>query len=452
MGMEVDRLLLLKQRRQRLIIPAILLGFLTGMVSVAFHLSLDYGEKLRNRIIDFAHQQPDIGSWLIMGLTLTAVFLSAGLAIRFSPESSGSGIPHLKAVLTGHRSFLWLRVLVVKFISTAIASSGGLMVGRGGPNVHMGGAIGQGMANLWPDETLDDRSVMVVAGGGAGLTAAFNSPLAGLMFTLEELNSKCTPLGFFTAAIACLTTDMVCRVMLGQSPVFHLTITEAPALNLLAVFLPLGIISGFLGSLFNKTLLVAQKLTSLAFWPRLAWWVLLAALVAAVNWYAPGLSGGGQGFINSIFAGNMLNLNTVVLFFVVRFIVTVGSSSTGVAGGIFMPVLVLGALLGLGVGSLSQTFFPGMEIDPTLFAVVGMASYFTGVVQAPLTGIVLIIEMTGNYSLILPLFVACFSAQITADGLGVTPIYEALTENDLKRDLTLNRYQTSGDSGIRLKR
>lgn len=358
MGMEVDRSLLLKQRRQRLIFPAILLGFLAGMVSVAFHLSLDYGEVLRNRIIDFAHQQPDIGPWLIMGLTLAAVFLSAGLTIRFSPEASGSGIPHLKAVLTGHRSFLWLRVLVVKFISTVIASSGGLMVGRGGPNVHMGGAIGQGMANLWPEETLGDRSVMVVAGGGAGLTAAFNSPLAGLMFTLEELNSKCTPLGFFT--------DMVCRVMLDQSPVFHLTITEAPALNLLAVFLPLGIVSGILGSLFNKTLLATQKLTKLAFWPRLAWWILLAAMVAAVNWFSPGLSGGGQGFINSIFAGNMLNLNTVVLFFVVRFVVTVGSSSTGVAGGIFMPVLVLGALLGLAVGSLSQTFFPILGIDPKL--------------------------------------------------------------------------------------
>jgi chloride channel protein, CIC family len=403
---------------------------------VVFHLSLDYGEVLRNRIINFAHQQPDIGSWLIMGLTLAAVFLSAGLAIRFSPESSSSGIPHLKTVITGHRFFLWLRVLIVKFISTVIASSGGLMVGRGGPNVHMGGAIGQGIANLCSDETIEDRSVMVVAGGGAGLTAAFNSPLAGLMFVLEELDSKCTSFGFFTAAIACLTADMVCRVMLGQSPVFHLTITEAPALNLLVAFLALGIVSGFLGSLFNKTLLAAQKLTRLGFWPRLAWWILLAAMVAAVNWFSPRLSGGGEDFINSIFAGSILNLNMVLLFFVVRFVLTVGCSSSGVAGGIFMPVLVLGALLGFGVGSISQLLFPGVNIDPKLFAVVGMASYFTGVVQAPLTGIVLLTEMTGNYTMILPLFVACFSAQITADVLGVMPLYEALTENDLRKEST----------------
>lgn len=405
------------------------------MVSVAFHLALDYGEALRIRIIDFAHQQPADGSWIAMGLALAAVFLSAGLAILFSPEASGSGIPHLKQVLMDQRSFRWIRVLVIKFISTVIASSGGLMVGRGGPNVHMGGAIGQGIANLWPGTISKDRSVMVAAGGGAGLTAAFNSPLAGLMFTLEELDSRCTPSEFFAAAIACLTTDMVCRVMLGQSPFFHITITEAPALNLLMAFLPLGIVSGILGCLFNKLFLASQKLVRLTFWKKLVWWILLAVMVASVNWFTPALSGGGQGLINSIFEGNILNLNTVVLFFIIRFIVTIGSSSSSASGGIFMPVLVLGALLGLGVGSILQQLFPGMDIDPKLFAVAGMASYFTGVVQAPLTGIVLVIEMTGNYTVILPLFVACFSAQLIADLLGVMPIYDALLENDLRLNM-----------------
>ena len=408
------------------------MGLLTGMVSVGFHLSLDYGEALRARVINFAHQQPTDGPWITMGFALAAVFLSAGLAILFSPEASGSGIPHLKAVLMGRRPFRWLRVLVIKFISTVVASSGGLMVGRGGPNVHMGGAIGQGITNLWPDTIIKDRSVMVAAGGGAGLTAAFNSPLAGLMFTLEELDSRCTPFEFFAAAIACLTTDMVCRVMLGQSPAFHIAITEAPPLNLLMAFLPLGIVSGILGCLFNKTLLAAQKLVRLASWKRMAWWILLAAMVAAVNWFIPALSGGGQGFINSIFEGNILNLNTAAVFFIIRFIVTIGSSSSSASGGIFMPVLVLGALLGLGVGSVLQLLFPGLDIDPKLFAVAGMASYFTGVVQAPLTGIVLLIEMTGNYTVILPLFVACFTAQLVADLLGVVPIYDALTENDLR--------------------
>lgn len=187
------------------------MGLFTGTVSVAFNLALDYGEAFRFRVINFVHEQTLDGIWIGMGFALVTVFLSAGLTMLFSPEASGSGIPHLKQVLMGERSFRWMRVLVVKFISTVIASSGGLMVGRGGPNVHMGGAIGQGIANIWPYTSIKECSVIVAAGGGAGLTAAFNSPLAGLMFTLEELDSRCTPSEFFAAAIACLTTDMVCR-------------------------------------------------------------------------------------------------------------------------------------------------------------------------------------------------------------------------------------------------
>jgi chloride channel protein, CIC family len=147
--------------------PAILLGLMTGAVSVFFHLSLDYGEALRSRVIDFAHELDTAGPWIIMSLTMIAVFLSAGLAIRFSPEASGSGIPHLKAVLLGLRPFRWTRVLVVKFISMLIGGSAGLMLGREGPTVYMGGAIGQGLANSLPDKVFKERSVLVAAGAEA---------------------------------------------------------------------------------------------------------------------------------------------------------------------------------------------------------------------------------------------------------------------------------------------
>jgi chloride channel protein, CIC family len=203
------------------------------------------------------------------------VFLSTGLVIRFSPEAFGSGIPHLKAVLLGLRPFRWLRVLVIKFISMLIGGSAGLMIGREGPTVHMGGALGQGLANLLPEKTFKNCSVLVAAGGGAGLAAAFNSPLAGLVFVLEELDSRCSSFEFFAAAIACLTADMVCRLVLGQYPTFHLVIAGAPPLNLLIAFLPLGIVSALLGYLFNRTLLKAQKLIRLPLWPRFFWWFVL---------------------------------------------------------------------------------------------------------------------------------------------------------------------------------
>lgn len=427
--------LLLSRQRHRLMAQAILLGLLTGMVAVGFHLALDYGEVLRNRIIGLAHQHTAAGPCIIMGLAFMAVMLSAGLVSRFSPEASGSGIPHLKAVLLGHRlPFRWLRVLVVKFLSTTIGGAGGLVLGREGPTVHMGSAIGQGLANLWPGKDCADRSVLIATGGGAGLAAAFNAPLSGLIFVLEELERRCASLEFFSAAIACLVADMVCRAALGQRPTFHVIIPGTPPLYLLITFVPLGILSAIFGSLFTRSLLWGQKLTRLTFWPKLGWWIALAALVTLAAWLTPELLGGGQNFVNEVLQGKELTLQTVGLFFILRFVLTIGSASSGAAGGIFMPILVLGALLGWGVGETTQMLFPEWNVDSNLFAVVGMAAYFSAVVQAPLTGIVLIIEMTENYTLVLPLFIACFSALLIADWAGNPPIYEALLENDLKKD------------------
>ena len=382
-------------KRHRLIPQAILLGLLTGSISVAFHLCVDMTDAFRMRFIKMAHEFGDAGVLLIFCYVFVAVLISAGLVIRFAPEASGSGIPHLKAVLLGYRRLRWLRVLVIKFLSMVIGNAGGMVLGREGPSVHMGGAIGQGLATLWPSKGKLDSTILLAAGGGAGLAAAFNAPLSGLTFVLEELERRCASLEFFAAAIACLSADMVCRAVLGQYPIFHFDIEGAPPLNLLIAFLPLGVLAAILGHLFTRTLLWGQKLTVLSFWPKLTWWAILAAALSVTAWYKPELLGGGQNFVNEMLAGKTtMPLQTVGLFFLIRFVLTMGSASSCVAGGIFMPILVLGALLGWAVGAAIQMIFPELNVDTGMFAVVGMAAYFSGVVQAPLTGIVLIIEMT----------------------------------------------------------
>ncbi|MGD0961832.1 MAG: H(+)/Cl(-) exchange transporter ClcA [Methylomonas sp.] len=422
-------------KRHRLIPRAVLLGLLTGSISVAFNLCVDMTDAFRMRFIKLAHEFGDVGVLLIFCYVFVAVLISAGLVIRFAPEASGSGIPHLKAVLLGYRRLRWLRVLVIKFFSIVIGNAGGMILGRGGPAIHMGGAIGQGLATLWSSKGKLDSTILVAAGGGAGLTAAFNAPLSGLTFVLEELERRCASLEFFAAAIACLSADMVCRTVFGQYPVFYFAIQGAPPLNLLIAFLPLGVLAAILGNLFTRTLLWGQKLTVLTIWPKLIWWSILAAALSVVAWYEPELLGGGQHFINEMLAGKTMSLQTVCLFFLIRFVLTIGSASSGVAGGIFMPILVLGALLGWAVGAAIQTIYPELNVDTGMFAVVGMAAYFSGVIQAPLTGIVLIIEMTQNYALIMPLFIACFTALVIAEGFGCPPVYEALLENDLKKNV-----------------
>jgi CIC family chloride channel protein len=421
------------RQKNRLIPQAMLLGLLTGSVSVLFQLAMDSAEAIRNGLLAFAHLI-ERGPWLILGLTLVTMIFAVGLVRWLAPEASGSGIPHIKAILIGRRHFRWLRVLIAKFSSMIIGGVAGLVVGRAGPCVHMGSAIGQGLAHLWPNTKNADYAVLVAAGGGAGLAAAFNAPLAGLTFVLEELERRCSTLEFFTAAIACLTADMVCRAALGQQPAFHFNNFTTPPMGLLIAFVPLGILSALWGSLFTHALLTGQRLITLTIWPKWIWWITLALLLSVAAWKTPALLGGGQDFVNLILKGQTLPLETIGLFFISRFILTIGSSCLGAAGGIFMPILVLGTLLGWAMGVAIQGLFPELNVDPKLFAVVGMAAYFTAVVQAPLTAIVLIIEMTSNYVLILPLFIACFTALLIANWLGIPPVYEALLASDLRKD------------------
>ena len=159
----------------------------------------------------------------------------------------------------------------------------------------------------------------------------------------------------------------------------------------------------------------------------------VGAVIGGVGWFSPMLVGGGHSLAETALAGNLI-LWVIPIFFVIRFLMTISSYGTGAAGGIFAPLLALGALLGLALGQIANRIVPDIVLQPAVFAVVGMAAYFTAIVRAPLTGIVLIVEMTGNYHQMLPLLVACFCAYAVAELLKGLPIYEALLERDLLRD------------------
>lgn len=430
---EQERFARLNRDRRRLLPRAVLLGVLTGGVAVGIHLGLDASEALRARLLVFAHDRGAFGLVIPVAASALCVFLAAWLVERFAPEASGSGIPHLKAVLRDRRGFCWLRVLAVKFLSGLIGIGGGLALGREGPTVQMGGAVAEGLAtglSSGPEE----RRALIAAGGGAGLAAAFNAPLSGLMFVVEELRGQCASLEFFAAAIACLAADTVCRLVLGELPAFRVAISAAPAIELLPAFAALGLLCGVLGVVFNRVLLGVQALQPQTPGCRKVSWLAWGALVGWLGWQAPELLGGGQRLVSGILDGEtQLVLRMIPLYFLARFALTVGSYGTGAAGGIFAPILVLGALLGFGSGSLIQQWVPLQSIEPKVFAVAGMAALFTGVVRAPLTGVVLMIEMTGNYLLVLPLLLSCFAALMAADRLHDLPIYEALLERELRK-------------------
>ena len=420
------------ERRRRQFPRAILVGLLAGLVAVAFRYCVDLTDRLRNSLIAFAHQQ---AAWGIL-IPVTFGAFTAGTAVwlvqRYAPEAAGSGIPHLKAVLHRLRGMAWQRILAVKFVAGVLSIGSGLALGREGPTVQMGGTTGQLVSRLFHG-TARERQTLIAAGAGAGLAAAFNAPLAGVIFVLEEVQRDFAPSVFIATFLAAVVADVVARLLTNQLPVFHVAFHPAPPLTSLPLFLVVGIATGVLGVAFNRSLLGSVRLFERTHrWPLGLTGLLVGASVGLVAWFLPEAVGGGAHLVEQTLAGQVA-LGALLVFFVLRFGLTIVSYGTGAAGGIFAPLLVLGAQIGLGVGLLGERYFPAAAPEPTMFAVVGMAAYFTAIVRAPLTGIVLIIEMTGNYNLMLPLLVACFCAYGVADLLGDRPIYEALLEHDLTR-------------------
>ncbi len=428
---EIQEYFLVSHEHHKLFPRAVLVGLGAGAIAVLFRAFLAGGDLLRNRLIDWSHTIPLFGWIFPMVFSGIGAMVAVALVSHFAPEAAGSGIPHLKGVLHRLRDLTWGRVLAVKLSSGVFAIGSGLALGREGPSVHMGGAVADGIARGLK-LSAPDRLTLTAAGAGAGLAAAFNAPLAGLVFVLEEVQRDFRPAVFGAAFLAAATADVVSRFVSGQLPVFTIPNYAMPPLTALPAFAVLGVAAAALGVLFNRGLLATLNLFGRFEQAKLAIGAAVGATTGLVAWFLPTAVGGGHVLAENALTGTM-GLSVIPLLFLLRFGLTVSSYGTGTAGGIFAPLLGLGALLGLGVGRLAHGLIPHIVAEPGVFAVVGMAAYFTAIVRAPLTGVLLITEMTGSYEQMLPLLVSSFCAYAVAEYLRDMPIYEALLERDLAR-------------------
>ena len=429
---EVQEYLDTRQQR-RLIFPrAALVGLCAGLVALAFRAALSSADTLRNSLIAWAQQKPGWGWIFPVAVGVAGALISVFLVRKFAPKASGSGIPQLEAVLHRMSTLEWKRILPVKFFGGIVAIGSGMALGREGPTVQMGGAIGEAIARLLKTSERE-RLTLISAGAGAGLAAAFNAPLSGLIFVLEEVRRDFQPIVFGATFVAAVVADIIARIGAGQFPVFSVPSYEIQPLPSLLYFVLLGVITGVFGALFNRGLLKSISLFNRI--PKKYFLVatgLVGALIGLLGWFFPNLIGSGHSLAESILAGKVA-LSIIPAFFILRFLLTSTNYSTGAPGGIFAPLLVLGSMIGLAVGQIAHIISPEIVPTPAVFAVVGMAAYFTAIVRAPLTGIMLIIEMTGSYSQMLPLLVSCFSAYAMVEALKDMPIYEALLERDLEK-------------------
>ena len=422
-----------RRQRKNLFPLAALVGLGAGLVSAFFGTFIEAADKLRNSLIAWATQFPEWG-WIFPVLFgLTGAGLSVFIIQRYAPETSGSGIPHIEAVMSRLRTLKWSRVLPVKFISGILSIGGGLALGREGPTVQMGGAVGNAVSTFFHVRPREQRT-LIGAGAGAGLAAAFNAPLSGVMFVLEEIQRDFHPLVFGAVFLAAAIADIVVRYFSGGRMSF--IVPNYPMLSIASMpfFVLLGIVAGLFGVLYNRSLIGTINLFDL-FKGRgkIGVAAFIGAVAGLVGWYSPIAIGSGHSLAEVVLVGKFA-FSSIPLFFVFRFFLATTSYSTGASGGIFAPLLSLGALLGFAVGCGSQYVAPSIVTEPAVFAVVGMAAYFSAIVRAPLTGVALIVEMTGGYQQMLPLLVSCFCAYAVAEMMNNLPIYETLLERDLDRD------------------
>jgi chloride channel protein, CIC family len=415
---------------------SVIAGAATGLIVSIFKLTLEMVSRWRNEALLEAHHVPFRGFMLVIIGCAAAVMLAAFLVRRFSTYASGSGVPEVEAALSGHLPPAPLRrILLIKFVGGILSIGSGMALGPEGPGVQMG-AVGARLLGTLFRRGWTDLQAMIAAGAGAGIAVAFNAPLAGAIFVLEELVRKFETRIAIAGLGASSTAILVSRFLLEDKPELHIMvsgpITSTTGLHPYATavawlfYLALGTLTGVLAVFYNKLIIGALSLSDrLGKWPIEVKAGLIGAIVGIAGWFSPELIGTGDNIMQSVL-GDGVAAREILIILAVRFFLGGACYAARTPGGLFAPLLALGALIGFLFGTLCEVAFPAMGIEPQAFAVIGMAAFFTGVVRAPVTGIVLVIEMTAAYTTLFPMLVTCFTAMLAATLLKNPPIYDSL--------------------------
>lgn len=408
-------------------------GTITGGVVSCFNIIINW--ILTFRLSMVINQSS--GEFLIQAMMVVlsgAVMAALGfwLTYRFAPEAEGSGIPHIEGALVGEHDIRWYRILPVKFVAAILTISSGMILGRGGPAIQLGGAIGRMIASK-AEKYAHAQHILIAAGSAAGIAAAFNTPLAAILFVNEEMRRH---FSYNFTSIKCVTLAVIAGTVVmeylhGQNAILLIPGFETPPLNSLITFIALGMLFGVVGVYFNKMILKATcwfknyhgtNLTRLTLTGA-----LFGALFSVLHVTYPILSGGSFPAISELFYLPQTWL-VVILFFVLRLLGTIACFGSGAPGGIFAPILTLGTFLGLTYGVLIEDFAPSLSTEAGMYAVAGMGALIAASLRTPLTGVVLVVEISNNYQLILPILVTCFGATFIAQAIGGQPLYASLLE------------------------
>lgn len=414
-----------------LITEGLCVGLIGGFIVLLYRVALTFAGNWLIKILSYIKGNPfRCAVWFLILMALAWI---VGRLVKWEPMISGSGIPQVEGEVSGRLSQNWKRVLPAKFAGGFLCMLGGLSLGREGPSIQLGAMAGQGISRALGRGKREEKFLMA-CGASAGLSAAFHAPLAGMMFAVEEIHKTFSIPILLPVMTASVTADYIASHILGLDPVFHFQITEYLPQNYYWLLILLGILVGVSGVFYNWGMLKAQELYRKIPFLKETGRLLIAFLTAGVlGLVMPSVLGSGSGLIVSLTKGEMV-LGMVVLTLVMKFLFSAVSFGSGAPGGIFFPLLILGALLGAVFAMTGAEFF---GLDPVYinnFVLLGMTGFFTAIVRAPLTGIILLFEMSGSISQMLSLSIVSVTAYIVATLMRSEPIYDSLLKRILKAD------------------
>lgn len=441
----------------RLLFEALVVGLVAGIVVGSFRLLIGQILAMWQKGYQAAHANPAL-LWLLAAGVLASVIV-AGFLVKQQPHAGGSGIPEVELQLQGKLQLAWWPILWRKFIGGVLSIGSGLFLGREGPSIQLGSTIGQGVAQGFKASKTDSR-VLLATGAASGLSAAFGAPLGGAMFIVEEVFHNFSPRVWLNALAGAIMANFVVSNVFGQTPVLAIDYKHSfPILQYWHLLL-LGAFLGLIGRLYQWGLLnfshVYQKIPVL---PRWLHGVIPAVLLVPIMYFYPSYVGGGNNLILSL---NQMHITGILaLIFLLRISFSIISYDSGLPGGIFLPILTMGALLGavygqfmVGLGLLDQK----LVVNLVIFS---MAGLFAAIVRSPFTAIMLIAEMVGSLLHLMPLAVVSVMAYITNELAGGEPIYESLAgrmqtkeDNDYVGEadqLTFSVFEGSQMAGKKIK-
>jgi chloride channel protein, CIC family len=404
-----------------LLVLTLVIGAIVGLVVVAFILLT---ENLGSRLYPAGG-----AAWRRVFIPVAGSLITGFFLARYFPNARGSGIPQTKTALFLNDGFIRFRTVLGKFSMSSICLASGIALGREGPSVQVGAGIASVLGRrlgLSPSSV----KALVPVGASAALAAAFNTPIAAVLFSLEEVMGDMNAPVLGSIVLGSATSWMVLHLLLGDEPLFHVPAYQLVSPIELLWYAVLGLVGGLVSVAFVKALLWQRK--RFLRMPKSTLWFQPAAggLVAGLlGWFFPLVLGVGYNYVGQALNGQLM-AGTMALLVLLKLVATSTGYASGNAGGIFGPSLFIGAMTGGAVGSVAHMLMPHHTATVGAYALVGMGTAFAGIVRVPLTSVIMIFETTRDYAIIVPLMISNLVAYFISSQLQEEPIYEALLHQD----------------------